>query len=175
MLKIQKTSYKHFFGTNIRHPHNILVKENFADLIGLCALVRTSDNKILLTHRKENLAEDANLWDLVSDNFMENNDNEPDANVELKKKLFKCLHLAALHIDDECCIGFSRDMENHKPTLLFYYKLNIAASSLENAINKSEDYDEIDESLCFVIMSFSENPVLQDFYEKSIKRTKLLT
>lgn len=36
---------------------------------------------------------------------------------------------------------------------------------------EAEEHGEIDESLCFVIMSFSGNPILQDFYEKSIKPT----
>jgi len=44
-------------------------------------------------------------------------------------------------------------------------------SLLSKFTKEAEEHGEIDESLCFVIMSFSGNPILQDFYDKSIKPT----
>ena len=64
-------------------------------------------------------------------------------------------------------------LENEQ--LIEQYSQKAAALYINNILKQfqkeSESEGEIDSKLCFVIMSFSNNPQLQDFYEMAIKPT----
>ncbi len=69
-LKMQETSFKDFYGTNIRHPLHPEVQNNFANIIAFSVLVVTIDKKILIEKRSHSATQYKNHWDLINADIM---------------------------------------------------------------------------------------------------------
>jgi len=124
---LQKTSYKAYFGTNLRHPNHPCINGHSANAISIHIILETRDKQILLLFRKNSVIENKSHWELPC-SFI-----KPPAEDVNKISIFEVAEnmmmenfgLKNQNIISGTCLGFAKTNFYYKPSFFMYFKLSI--------------------------------------------------
>lgn len=139
--RIQETSYKALWGTNLRHCAE-LSTEDRADSIAFCCVVESSDSKILVGLRSKQLAESTEIWHIPGGNWEFINGTLAPLYSAMQRELREEFLIGQEQITTFICTGLGRNLLNQKPEFLFYCRLRVTAKECEALFSQAEDAEE---------------------------------
>jgi 8-oxo-dGTP pyrophosphatase MutT (NUDIX family) len=138
-LKISKSSYKTFVGTNMAHPEfaDTFGPEVMANPVGVSPALLTGDNQLLLGRRSSTVAYYPNRVHPFA-GCMEPKDPDPFASVvrELKEEL----SLQQNELNDIRCIGIAEDQSLRQPELIFSVDTTRSRAEIEANLDPVEHH-----------------------------------
>lgn len=135
-LTLGRTSYQEYLGTNLRNPwiHGKYGNEYLANPLGLNALLVSSDGKVILGMRRDNLAVDNSLHDVFGGYLSLTPEIEDNAEIDLFAeavyKVLKFVKASPTDILETTCLGLIRHRVSLKPEILFTVRINRTADQL---------------------------------------------
>ncbi|MCP4634330.1 MAG: NUDIX hydrolase [candidate division Zixibacteria bacterium] len=132
VFELERTSYRVLCGTNLRNPR----AENryCADGNGICGLIVTSDNKVILGKRSNKVFEHPGLYHVIGGNMEpelhKNLNNVPDPFIAFQHELKEETGIET-SLDNILLIGFARNGFTGKPEFLFYTKVEESSKEIE--------------------------------------------
>lgn len=139
-LRLQETSYRYFCGTNLLNS-GILRHSEMANTLAACFVVETTNNKIILGLRSNQVAENSGYWHVPGGNIDDLSENN-DISAIVENELLEELGISPEQIDLKTCLALAENSLINKPELIFYIKLKIDELEVlflqKKAINNSE-------------------------------------
>ncbi|MBD3167980.1 MAG: hypothetical protein GF307_00760 [candidate division Zixibacteria bacterium] len=131
VMDMQRTSYKYLCGTNLRKPR---AEDRYcADGIGICGAIKTADDKLLIGKRSRKVFEYPGYYHVVGGNMEpERHNNEegiPDPFVAYMMEVAEETGISITGNDIKMT-GYCRNLDNHKPEMLFYVNLEVASREI---------------------------------------------
>jgi hypothetical protein len=156
--KVQKTSFKAFYGSNIKNNEKIVNKSILANAIAACVVIYSNDGYILVGKRSQKVAEDNEYWHVIGGTMegVEFKDERVPENPYdlIKKEILEEVSITPNDIEDLHCIGFGLSKHNHKYEFLFECKTNLTRHDLLEKAKSTRDV--IDEHSEFRTLQFNE-------------------
>ncbi len=153
-LKVQRTDYKSYYGTNVCNPYRI-PKTELSNVLAACAVVVTKDGTVFTGLRSDRLAEVSGVWHVPGGTF-----SEVINPIEMmRKELKEELNISAEDIKKAVCLGFGENLIMRKPEFLCYFHLKLTEKQL---IDKMPDAVDKDEHTEYAFVPIEE---LQNFIE----------
>ena len=137
---LQKTDYKHFWATNLQLS-NSLKSTDLASILAVCAVIETSDSKIIIGKRSSKLAESKSVWHVIGGSIDQISKSETAFNA-IRKEMREEIGLESDDIEKVECIGLGRNNKISKPEFLFYVICNITSEKLKSKMSIAIDIDE---------------------------------
>lgn len=132
VIEMERTSYRVFCGTNRRIPR--AADGDCADGVGICGVVVTGDNKIVIGRRSEKVYEYPHYYHVIGGNMDPDNHrnsyNIPDPFVAFQREVEEETG-AMVPLEDIGLIGLARNKSTHKPEFLFMVKVETASEKIE--------------------------------------------
>ena len=129
-LCLGRTTFKELLGTNLSHPiiHRILGQEYMASGLGVRAVIRTADEKIIIGQRSEKVMEAAGYYHLCGgyiDPRKHMVDNHPDPYVAMQSHMNDELGIPSSAVRHLVCLGVVIDSQTLKPELMFEAEIDL--------------------------------------------------
>jgi hypothetical protein len=146
-LTVGPTCYRDFVGTNL-YNHDRLTEfgwHQFANPIGTTAILRTTDQFIVLGRRSSRVAYHAEHVHTFG-GALEPRDRISEDRIDpfssVRRELHEEAALSESDISELICVGLIRDKEIHQPELLFEAELNIVLSELIRRFERAQARNE---------------------------------
>lgn len=148
ICQVQQTTYRSFFGTNVKNRYMIEALDSMANCMAACIVMETTDQKIVIGKRASHMAEGKEEWHIIG-GTLEGTDGVPEHPFDLILKEME--EEAAVFYDDLTdffCMGTGLSLYNNKPEFLFYAKLKMSSSEFIEKSKTASHLDEHDELIC---------------------------
>lgn len=137
-LRLSRTSYRQFLGTNLAAdaPIDRLGAAALANPVGLSTLLWTSDDYLVLGRRNARVA----YYPLRIHPFagaLEPDDID-DVFAAMGRELFEELSLEPHEISDMACLGLVRDLALRQPELIFTTRTTRTRNQVDRALDRAE-------------------------------------
>ncbi|MFQ6091130.1 MAG: hypothetical protein ACE5OR_00355 [bacterium] len=123
-LFLGRTHFKELLGTNLTLPiiHRLLGEEYMSNGLGVRAVIRTADEKIIIGQRSEKVVEAAGYYHLCG-GYVEPSKHakgrRPDPYLAMESYMEEELGVPRDAMRDLVCLGLTTDIETLKPELMF--------------------------------------------------------
>jgi len=129
-LNLGRTHFKELLGTNLSHPiiHRLLGEEYMSNGLGVRAVIRTADEKIIIGQRSEKVVEAAGYYHLCGgyiDPLKHISGDHPDPYISIKIHMEEELGIPESAIRHLRCLGVVSDCETMKPEVMFEAEIDL--------------------------------------------------
>jgi len=135
-FEIQKTGYKCFNGTNL-NPEFSYPSYEMANILAVCSLVKTRDQKFLFGKRSNFVAEGKGLWHIPGGNVDKIYEKNTLEKIMIKELQEEC-NIDKSLISEIKNIGFGRSKTTNKPEIIFLTKIKLSFKDLSNKLKKAK-------------------------------------
>lgn len=155
-LQLGRTHFKELLGTNLSHPivHRVLGEEYMSNGLGVRAVIRTADEKIIIGQRSEKVVEAAGYYHLCGgyiDPAKHVREERPDPYEAMKAHIKEELGIPMKAIRHLICLGLVIDSETIKPELMFEAEIDLTFRKV--LLNMSKATRNVAHSELFGIMA----------------------
>jgi len=129
-LHLGRTHFKELLGTNLSHPviQRLLGEEYMSNGLGVRAVIRTADEKIIIGQRSEKVAEGAGYYHLCGgyiDPHKHLKGDRPDPYVSMTLHMEEELGIPRSAIRHLKCLGLVVDSDTLKPEVMFEAEIDL--------------------------------------------------
>lgn len=146
ICKIQETSFKAFYGTNLVHPNHPFMANNSADLVSMHVLVETKDNRILVLFKGHKSVDNKNIWEIPNSYMRDQTDLTSSTGIydQVIYMLEKDFFIKNDNLMTGVCVGLAKTILRETYSFLFYVKLDVSGRYLVDMISrlKEKGYDD---------------------------------
>lgn len=134
-LTLGGTDYRELMGTNLSYPviREILGEEYMSNALGLCAVVCTEDEKLVIGQRSEILAEGAGYYHVYGGYLHPTRHTaggRPDPFAAVFQGMEEEFGIPFQAVNEMTCLGLAMDSNTFKPGLIFRVDLHLSFKEL---------------------------------------------
>lgn len=134
-LILGRTDYRELMGTNFSYPviRDILGEEYLSNALGICAVVRTGDERMVIGQRGEILAEEAGYYHIYGGYLhptRHTHRGQPGPFQAVLWGLEEEFGIDSEAVDRIVCLGLAIDLRTFKPGLIFWVDLALTFGEL---------------------------------------------
>lgn len=141
-LKLSRTSYKPFLGTNMAHPEfaSRFGPQVMANPVGVSAILQTADGLLLLGRRNESVAYYPGRIHTFAGCLEPGDGGEDQANVfaTARRELGEELSLSPADVAQMRCLGIVEDQKLLQCEVIFFVRLAMARAAVEARLDAEE-------------------------------------
>ena len=155
-LYLGRTHFKELLGTNLSHPiiNKLLGEEYMSNGLGVRAVIRTQDEKIIICQRSEKVVEAAGYYHLCGGYIKPSKHHSggiPDPYLSMESYMEEELGISGDTLRHIVCIGLTVDSETLKPELMFEVETDLTFRQV--LVNMAKAVRDFTHSELFGIMA----------------------